>query len=161
MTLELLEAAPGPDRDARQGLSASAPGSASRDGRARPALQERDPAREHDAAIHDVRGELGRRLVERRLHRVDDERDGLVESASDLSDEMDHVFGRPVIMSRPRTSAEALPSTVRRSDLELDLLGRLLATSSLYSFLMWLTIASSISSPPTRIDWETTIPPRR
>ena len=24
---------------------------------------------------------------------------------------------------------------------------------------MWLMIASSISSPPTRIDWETTMPP--
>ena len=46
--------------------------------------EERAAAGEHDAAVHDVRGELGRRLVERRLDRVDDLRDRLVERAADL-----------------------------------------------------------------------------
>src|SRR3712207_9130947 len=37
-----------------------------------------------DAAVHDVRGELGRRLVERRLDRVDDLADRLIEGPADL-----------------------------------------------------------------------------
>ena len=64
------------------------------------------------------------------------------------------VFGRPVTMSRPRISVVDLLGQRRgRADLELDLLGGLLRRSaSLCSCLQWLTIASSSSSPPTRID---------
>ena len=69
------------------------------------ALQERTAAGEHDAAVHDVGCELGRRLVERRLHRIDDHGHRLVEGTPTSSDEMITVFGRPVSMSRPRTSA--------------------------------------------------------
>ena len=70
------------------------------------------------------------------------------------------VFGRPVTRSRPRISVTA--SSRHRgggADLELDLLGGRWPINSLCWCLQWATIASSISSPPTRIDSETTIPP--
>src|SRR5690242_16138394 len=70
--LELLEAAAGADRDAGQRRL----GQVHRHVRlvAEPlveAVQQRAAAGEDDAAVHDVRGELGRRLVERRLDRLD------------------------------------------------------------------------------------------
>src|SRR3954469_8798347 len=46
--------------------------------------EERAAAGEDDAAVHDVRRELGRRLVERRLDRLDDLRDRIVERAANL-----------------------------------------------------------------------------
>ena len=64
------------------------------------------------------------------------------------------VFGRPVTMSRPRISVViSSRQRRRRADLELHLLGGLLADQrACGACLQWLTIASSISSPPTRID---------
>src|SRR3954452_2624557 len=47
-------------------------------------LQQRAPAREHDATVHDVRGKLGRGAVEGLLDRVDDLRDGLLQGVADL-----------------------------------------------------------------------------
>src|SRR5207244_7145720 len=44
--------------------------------------EQRAAAGEHDPAVHDVRGELGRRLVERGLDRFENLRDGLVERAA-------------------------------------------------------------------------------
>src|SRR5439155_1363441 len=70
------------------------------------------------------------------------------------------VFGRPVSMSRPRTSA---CTSSRRSKAEptSSLISSAVCwpTSSLYSVLMCWMIASSISSPPTRMLWLTTMPP--
>src|SRR5262245_40329044 len=48
------------------------------------AVQEGAAAGEDDPAVHDVGGELGRRLVERRLDRLDDLADRPVERAADL-----------------------------------------------------------------------------
>ena len=46
--------------------------------------EERAAAGEDDAAVHDVGGELGRRLVEGRADRVQDLADGLLERVADL-----------------------------------------------------------------------------
>src|SRR5713226_523892 len=80
--LELLEAPAGADRDAGQRALCEV------DGHLRlvaePLVQprqERASSGEDDAAVHDVGGELGRRLVERRLDRLDDLGDRLVERA--------------------------------------------------------------------------------
>ena len=83
--LELLEAAAGADRDTGQRRF----GQVHRHLRlvAQPLVeagQERAAAGEDDPAVHDVRGELGRRLVERGLDRLDDLRHGLVERAADF-----------------------------------------------------------------------------
>src|SRR3954451_7479800 len=70
------------------------------------------------------------------------------------------VFGSPVSMSRPRTSA-CTSSFSGCAEPTSSLISSAVCwpISSLYSRLMWLMIASSISSPPTRSDCETTIPP--
>ncbi len=47
---------------------------------------------------------------------------------------------------------------VRRTDRDLDLFGRALATK-LYSFFTCWMIALSSSSPATRMDWAVTMPP--
>src|SRR5205823_9061120 len=83
--LELLEAPARAHRDARE----RALGEVHRHlGLVAKALveprQERAAAGEHDPAVHDVSRELRRRLVERRLDRLDDLRDGLVERAPHL-----------------------------------------------------------------------------
>ena len=64
-------------------------------------------------------------------------------------------------MSRPRTSA-CTSSFMSHAEPTSSLISSAVCCpiSSLYSRLMWLMIASSISSPPTRSDCETTIPPR-
>ena len=63
-------------------------------------------------------------------------------------------------MSRPRTSA-CTSSLSGYAEPTSSLISSAVCCpiSSLYSRLMWLMIASSISSPPTRSDCETTIPP--
>ena len=48
------------------------------------AVQQRATAGEHDALLHDVGGQLGRRLVERDLHRVGDRGDRLLDGLADL-----------------------------------------------------------------------------
>ena len=70
------------------------------------------------------------------------------------------VFGSPVSMSRPRTSA-CTSSRMRKAEPTSSLISSAVCwpISSLYSFLTWLMIASSISSPPTRRLCETTMPP--
>ena len=70
------------------------------------------------------------------------------------------VFGSPLIRSRPRTSAD-ISSFWWKAEPTSSLISSAVCwpMRSLYSFLMWVTIASSISSPPTRSDCETTIPP--
>src|SRR4051794_6116095 len=85
--LELLEAASTPDRDAGEwrfgpvgrhlGLFAKA---------LVEALKEAAAAREHDAAVHDVGGELRRGPVQRLLDRVDDLHERLLERGA-------HLFG--------------------------------------------------------------------
>ena len=64
-------------------------------------------------------------------------------------------------MSRPRTSADtSCGSSHAEPTSSLSSSAVCWPMRSLYSFLMWPMIASSISSPPTRMDWETTMPPR-
>ena len=72
------------------------------------------------------------------------------------------VFGSPVTMSRPRISV-----VTSSGSCEAEPISSLTSSAvcwpikSLCSCLQWATIASSCSSPPTRIDSETTIPPER
>src|SRR3954447_7953578 len=89
-------------------------------------LQQRPAAREHDATVHDVRGKLGRGAVEGLLDRVDDLRDGLLQSGADLLTGQHDGLGQP----RDHVAAadlrlDLLLHHVRRADLELDLLGGL------------------------------------
>src|SRR5947199_3718953 len=80
--LELLEAAPGADRHARERALRQVHGHLRLVAQALvEPREERAAAGEHDAAIHDVRSQLRRSLVERRLDRLDDLRDRLVERA--------------------------------------------------------------------------------
>ena len=64
-------------------------------------------------------------------------------------------------MSRPRTSA-CTSSLSGKAEPTSSLISSAVCwpIRSLYSFLMWLVIASSISSPPTLRLCETTMPPR-
>src|SRR5918992_4073323 len=76
------------------------------------------------------------------------------------SDVSTTVFGRPLRRSRPRTSACTSSASSHAEPISgFSSSAVWLPIRSLYSFLMWLMIASSISSPPTRMDCETTIPP--
>ena len=131
--LELLEAAPRADRDARERALGEV------DGHLRlvaqplvEAVQERTAAGEHDAAIHDVGRELGRGLVERRLDRLDDLRDGLVERAADLLGGEDHRLRQAgEHVAAAHLGLELLLHVPGGADLELDLLGGLLADEEL------------------------------
>src|SRR6185295_14983088 len=91
------------------------------------ALEEGAAAGEHDPAVHDVRGELGRGPVERLLHGVDDRLERLLERHADLLAREDDRLGK----TRDEVAAadlglHLLGERERGADLELDLLGRLL-----------------------------------
>src|SRR5919197_146009 len=89
-------------------------------------LQKRAATRKHDATIHDVRREFGRRTVERLLDRIDDLRDRLLESVPDLlarqhnglRESGDHVAAADL-------GLDLLLHRVGGPDLQLDLLGGL------------------------------------
>src|SRR5262245_2231762 len=135
--LELLEAPARADRHAREGTLGEVDGDLRRvpDALVEP-LQEGPASGEDDAPIHDVGGELRRRLVERRLHRVDDESHRLVERAPDLLGRDDHRLREARHHVAPATlGLQLLLQPVRRPDLELDLLGRLLADEELVLLL--------------------------
>src|SRR5712691_11279103 len=94
--------------------------------------RDRAAAGEHDPAIHDVRGELGRRLVERRLDRVDDLDDRLVERAPHLlREEDDGLRQAGQHVTAAHLGLHLLAHVPGRADLELDLLGGLLADEQL------------------------------
>ena len=131
--LELLEAAARADRDARQRRL----GEVRRHVRlvaqalVEP-VQQRAAAGEHDAAVHDVGGELGRRLVERRLDRVDDLRHRLLERVPHLLAREDHRLRQAgEHVAAAHLGLHLFLHRVRRADLELDLLGGLLADQQL------------------------------
>ena len=135
--LELLEAAPGADGDAGERALGEVHGHL----RLVPqplveALQQRAAAGEHDAAVHDVRGELRRRLVERRLDRVDDLGDRLVERATHLlGGDDDGLRQARQHVAAAHLGLHLLGEPVAGADLELDLLGRLLADEELVLLL--------------------------
>src|SRR4029079_7769618 len=98
--------------------------------------QERSAAGQDDAAVHDVGGELGRRLVQRGLDRVEDLTDGLVERAA-------HLLGGDHDRLRQAREHDAaaplglhlLGQLPRGADLELELLSGLLADQELVLLL--------------------------
>src|SRR5207248_7199190 len=93
---------------------------------------ERAAAGEDDAAIHDVRRELGRRLVERGLDRLDDLRDRLVERAADLfRGEDDRLRQAREHVPPANLGLQLLAQIPRGADLELDLLRGLLTDQEL------------------------------
>ena len=131
--LELLEASAGADRHAGQralgevnrhlGLVAQA---------LVEAVQERAAAGEDDAAVHDVGRQLGRGLVERRLDRVDDLADRAVERAAHLfGAEDDGLRQAGEHVAAPHLRLDLLLEVEGAADLELDLLGGLLADQQL------------------------------
>ena len=96
------------------------------------ALEQRAAAREHDPAVHDVRGELGRRAVERLLDRVDDLHERLLERGAHLlRGEHDRLGQAGHEVAPADLGLHLLLERVRGADLELDLLGRLLADQEL------------------------------
>ena len=131
--LELLEAAPGADRHTRERALGEVDGHLRLVAQALvEPRQERAAAGEDDAAVHDVGGELRRRLVERRLDRLDDLRHRLVERAADLLRREDHGLrqaGEHVAAAHLRL--QLVLQVPRGADLELDLLGGLLADEQL------------------------------
>src|SRR5215210_8709307 len=131
--LELFEAAARPDRDAGEralgevdrhlGLVAEA---------LVEAVQEGAPAREHYSAVHDVRGELGRGLVERGLDRVDDLADRAVEGAAHLlGAEDDGLREAGQHVAAAYLGLDLFAQVEGGTDLELDLLGGLLTHEQL------------------------------
>src|SRR4051812_9804017 len=87
------------------------------------ALKQRSPAGEHDAAIHDVGGELGRRLVERLLDGVDDLRERRLEGTAHLGAREHHRLRQAADqVASPDLRLDLLGQLVGRADLELDLL---------------------------------------
>ena len=74
------------------------------------AVEQRAAAGEHDALLHDVGGELRRRLVERDLHGVDDGRRPAPRCASRISSvEVTMVFGQAGDEVAARGSRRAAP----------------------------------------------------
>src|SRR5215207_9663595 len=126
--LELLEAAAGADRHTRERRLGQVRGHLRLVAQAvvEP-LEERAAAGEHDAAVHDVRGQLRRRAVERFLDGVDDRLERLLERHPDLLAREDDRLRQP----RDEVAAadlglHLLGERERGADLELDLLGCLL-----------------------------------
>jgi hypothetical protein len=98
--------------------------------------EERPSAGEDDAAVHDVRGELGRRLVEGRADRVQDLADRLLERVADLvrgDDDRLREAGQHVAAAD--FGLDLVLELERGPDFELDLLGRLLADQELVFLL--------------------------
>src|SRR5438309_11158484 len=126
--LELLEAPAGADRDAREWRLREM----DRHLRlvAQPLVEvreERAAAGEDDPAVHDVRRQLRRRLVERRLDRLEDLRHRLVERAAYLlGREDDRLRQAGEHVAAPDLRLHLLAKVERGADLELDLLGGLL-----------------------------------
>src|SRR6478609_1942201 len=58
-------------------------------------VEQRTAPRDHDALLHDVSGELGRRLVQCHLHRVDDRRHRLLDRLADLLGRHDDRLRQP------------------------------------------------------------------
>ena len=99
-------------------------------------LQQRAAAREHDPAIHDVRRQLGRRAVQRLLDRVDDLHERLLERGADLLGGQHDGLGQAGDqVAAPDLRLHLLLQRVGGADLELDLLGRLLADQELVLLL--------------------------
>src|SRR5204862_232960 len=75
--------------------------------------------------------------------------------------EVTMVLGRPVTRSRPRISACSSSSSGHAEPRAILISSDVRSPRArLYSFLMYWMMASSSSSPPMRIDWLVTIPPR-
>src|ERR687895_1570340 len=90
-------------------------------------LQQRAAAREHDAAVHDVAGQLRRRAVERLLDRVDNRLERLLERHPDLfAREHDRLGEAGDEVAAADLGLHLLREREGGPDLELDLLGRLL-----------------------------------
>src|ERR1700730_9230825 len=125
--LELLERPAGADGDAgERGL-----GEVRRHLRLLPqplveALQQRAATGQHDAAVHDVRGELRRRAIERLLDRFDDLVERLFQRLADLlAGEHDGLRKARHHVAAPNLGLELLGHRTRRGDLPLQLLRRL------------------------------------
>ncbi len=94
--------------------------------------QQGPAASQDDAAIHDVGGQLGRRLVERRLDRLDDLLHRLVERAPHLLGAEHHGLRQAgEHVPPPDLSLQLFAHVVGRADLELDLLCCLLPDQQL------------------------------
>ena len=112
-------------------------------------LEKRASAGEHDAAVDDVRRELGRRLLERGPDRLDDRRPRSRRAPrGSPRRETTIVFGTPSTRSRPlissvssSSSGNAEPSFILTSSAVRSPMRRL------YLRLMYWMIASSISLP--------------
>ena len=101
--------------------------------------EQRAAACEDDPTIHDVRRELGRRLVERRLDRVEDLPDGLVESAPHfLGCDHDRLGQACEHVAASDLRLHLLAELPGGADLELQLLRGLLADEE---FVLLLDVA--------------------
>ena len=91
-------------------------------------MQERAAAGQHDALLHDVRRQLGRRAVERDLDGVDDGRHRLVDGLADLLGRRhDGLRKAGHEVAAADLGVELLLELVGRPERDLDLLGRPLA----------------------------------
>ena len=92
------------------------------------AVEQRAAAGEDDALLHDVGGQLGRRLVERDLDGVDDGRDRLLDGLADLLGGGDDRLGQPGDeVATPDLGVQLLLERAGRAEGDLDLLGGALA----------------------------------
>ena len=92
------------------------------------AMQQGAPSGEDDALFHDVGGQLGRRLVERHLDRVDDGRDRLFDRLTDLFGSGDDRLGQAGDeVPAPDFGAHLVLERAGRTQGDLDLLGGALA----------------------------------
>src|SRR3954452_23740584 len=95
-------------------------------------LQQRPAARKHDATVHDVRGQLGRRAVEGLLDRVDDLGDRLLQGVADLlAREHDGLGKAGDHVAAADLGLDLLLHRVGGPDLELDLFRGLRADEQL------------------------------
>ena len=97
----------------------------------RPCKQGPSPGK-HDPAVHDVRGKFGRGAVQRLLHRVDDRLERLLQRHPNLLAGEHHRLRQPGDeVAAADLGLHLLCEREGGADLELDLLGRLLADHEL------------------------------
>ena len=123
--------------------------------------EQRAAAGEHDALVHDVGHQLGRRLLDGVLDRVDDLDDRRLDGLADLvGADLDAARKAGEQVAAAERDALGVPSPGYDEPIAILMSSDVRSPRNrLYSRRANVTMSWSISSPPIRIERDTTIPP--